>query len=159
MSFWKKIFGGEQKGSTSKEGSTSAEQDMTLIDPLSLTHIIMIVDHSQTISNVSNMSDTVNTIWTQLNPIMAKYCADKNIRMPCYYVEAERIDPKTGEPDIQHLFGEHLKQLNVPSEHSVFVQFATIQVAGSHRAISMETVFRTDKRGCVISDKPMVPKA
>lgn len=158
MSFWKKIFGGEQKASTSsKEDTSSSEQDMTLIDPRSLTHAIMIVDHSQAISNVRNMSDTVNTIWTQLNPVMAKYCADKNIRIPCYYVEAQRIDPKTGEVDIQHLFGAHLQQMNIPSEHSVFVQFATIQVAGSHRAISMETVFRTDKQRCVISEKPMVP--
>lgn len=159
MSIWSKLFGKkEQPRRPASSKAATSEADTTRVHPLSMTHIIMIVDKSESLRYLPDLAQEVRRVWAAANPDMANVLAHSTFGVPTYYIEAERHLPGTREINTDHLMGSHLNALQVPQEHSVFVQLLTIQVADRQQDITLETIFRTEKEArCIISEKPLLP--
>ena len=140
-----------------KSITPSSEEDATSVHPKSMTHIIMIVDKSESLQHLPDLAHEVRQIWAKANPLMADVLARSTFGVPTYYIEANRYYPGTREVDSKHLLGSHLKELQVPSEHSVFVQLLTIEIDGKGQDITLETVYRTESARCIVSEKPLMP--
>jgi len=122
-----------------------------------MTHIIMIVDKSESLQHLPDLAQEVRRVWAGANPDMANVLAHSTFGVPTYYIEAARYRPGTRDIDPGHLMGAHLNELQVPDEHSVFVQLLTIEVGGKHQDITLETVYRTEEARCIVSEKPLLP--
>lgn len=158
MSIWSRLFSskvGRHKLPTSK--AATSEADAARVHPLSMTHIIMIADKSESLQHLPDLPQEVLRVWSKANPDMADVLTHSTFGVPTYYIEANRYRPGTHELNPDHILGPHLNMLQVPSQHSVFVQFLTIQVAGRQHEITLETVFRTEKARCVISKTQLRP--
>jgi hypothetical protein len=158
MSIWSKLFGKEERPRrpASSKAATS-EADATRVHPLSMTHIIMIVDKSESLQHLPDLAQEVRRVWAAANPDMANVLAHSTFAVPTYYIEAERYRSGTREINRDHLMGSHLNALQVPQEHSVFVQLLTIQIEDRQQDVTLETVFRTEEARCIISLQPLLP--
>lgn len=155
MSVWSRLFkrtGGRQPA-TSR--AATSEADATRVHPLSMTHIIMIADKSESLRHLPDLANEVLRVWATANQDMASVLAGSGI--PTYYIEADRYRPGTLEINRDHVLGPHLNALQVPSNHSVFVQFVTIEVDGRRQEVTLETVYRTEEARCIVSLQPLRP--
>jgi hypothetical protein len=160
MSIWKKLFGGTSDSPSAPMSSNpTSTKDALRVDPRSITHIILLVDHSEPIKDVPDIAQFIHQVYVHTNPAMAQVHAACKIGIPTYYVETARNDPATGkfDPDAKHVVGPHLDQLFVPREHSLFVRFLTLPINGRKQEATLEIVYRTTKRAVVISTTQMQP--